>query len=226
MADLPIFEKLPALDSFEPEPEMADWAQLLPPVPLDPKRSVLLEKSALATDFGTTSILNALLRNVTSLQVHNSQLAERLKNEKVAHKRLQLLQSEQCQALSDQVEHLEAELIVATRHQVTCSICLDSVDEILTSSPTTPKRSLLVTFCGHLFCDLCLKRSFGQRLTLTTLGHCKRPPTRAPLAPLARPESVDVHSAQVSSDLAALGRALFPLQQRCSPCSPGRKRQR
>ncbi|KAH9409982.1 hypothetical protein TYRP_009730, partial [Tyrophagus putrescentiae] len=45
---------------------------------------------------------------------------------------------------------------------------------------------------------------FGQRLTLTTLGHCKRPPTRAPLAPLARPESVDVHSAQVSSDLAAL----------------------
>ncbi len=56
MADLPIFEKLPALDSFEPEPEMADWAQLLPPVPLDPKRSVLLEKSALATDFGTTSV--------------------------------------------------------------------------------------------------------------------------------------------------------------------------
>ncbi|KAH9403892.1 hypothetical protein TYRP_014403 [Tyrophagus putrescentiae] len=47
--------------------------------------------------------------------------------------------------------------------------------------------------------------SFGQRLTLTTLGHCERPPTRAPLAPLARPESVDVHNAQVSSDLAALG---------------------
>ncbi|KAH9399975.1 hypothetical protein TYRP_017546, partial [Tyrophagus putrescentiae] len=46
---------------------------------------------------------------------------------------------------------------------------------------------------------------FGQRLTLTTLGHCERPPTRAPLAPLARPESVDVHSAQVSLDLAALG---------------------
>ncbi|KAH9395266.1 hypothetical protein TYRP_020829 [Tyrophagus putrescentiae] len=43
-----------------------------------------------------------------------------------------------------------------------------------------------------------------KRLTLTTLGHCERPPTRAPLAPLARPESVDVHSAQVSSDLAAL----------------------
>ncbi|KAH9395520.1 hypothetical protein TYRP_020544 [Tyrophagus putrescentiae] len=41
-----------------------------------------------------------------------------------------------------------------------------------------------------------------QRLTLTTLGHCERPPTRAPLA---RPESVDVHSAQVLSDLAALG---------------------
>lgn len=106
-----------------------------------------------------SEILGALLRNVASLQVHNSQLAERLKSEKVAHERLQLLQSEQCQALSDQVEHLEAELIVATRHQVTCSICLDSVDEILTSSPTTPKRSLLVTFCGHLFCDLCLKRS-------------------------------------------------------------------
>ncbi|KAH9392184.1 hypothetical protein TYRP_005255 [Tyrophagus putrescentiae] len=47
---------------------------------------------------------------------------------------------------------------------------------------------------------------FGQRLTLTTLGHCERPPTRAPLAPLARPESVDVHSAQVSSDHAALQR--------------------
>ncbi|KAH9401387.1 hypothetical protein TYRP_016771 [Tyrophagus putrescentiae] len=45
---------------------------------------------------------------------------------------------------------------------------------------------------------------FGQRLTLTTLGHCERPPTRAPLAPLARPESVDVHNAQVSSDLAVL----------------------
>ncbi|KAH9401466.1 hypothetical protein TYRP_016854 [Tyrophagus putrescentiae] len=44
-----------------------------------------------------------------------------------------------------------------------------------------------------------------KRLTLTTLGHCERPPTRASLAPLARPESVDVHSAQVSSDLAALG---------------------
>ncbi|KAH9390547.1 hypothetical protein TYRP_022962, partial [Tyrophagus putrescentiae] len=50
---------------------------------------------------------------------------------------------------------------------------------------------------------------FGQRLTLTTLGHCERPPTRVPLAPLARPESVDVHSAQVSSDLAALGCALL-----------------
>ncbi|KAH9404888.1 hypothetical protein TYRP_000721, partial [Tyrophagus putrescentiae] len=50
---------------------------------------------------------------------------------------------------------------------------------------------------------------FGQRLTLTTLGHCERPPTRAPLAPLARPESVDVHNAQVSSDLAALGCALL-----------------
>ncbi|KAH9388007.1 hypothetical protein TYRP_009209, partial [Tyrophagus putrescentiae] len=50
---------------------------------------------------------------------------------------------------------------------------------------------------------------FGQRLTLTTLGHCERPPTRAPLAPLVRPESVDVHSAQVSSDLAALGCALL-----------------
>ena len=37
MADLPIFEKLLALDFFEPEPEMADWAQLLPPVPLDSK---------------------------------------------------------------------------------------------------------------------------------------------------------------------------------------------
>ncbi|KAH9391133.1 hypothetical protein TYRP_006728 [Tyrophagus putrescentiae] len=44
-----------------------------------------------------------------------------------------------------------------------------------------------------------------SRLTLTTLGHCERLPTRAPLAPLARPESVDVHNAQVSSDLAALG---------------------
>ncbi|KAH9395410.1 hypothetical protein TYRP_020728, partial [Tyrophagus putrescentiae] len=51
---------------------------------------------------------------------------------------------------------------------------------------------------------------FGQRLTLTTLGHCERPPTRAPLAPLARPESVDVHSAQVSSDLAALGSTAHP----------------
>ncbi|KAH9403400.1 hypothetical protein TYRP_015287 [Tyrophagus putrescentiae] len=51
--------------------------------------------------------------------------------------------------------------------------------------------------------------NFGQRLTLTTLGHCERPPTRAPLAPLARPESVDVHSAQVSSDLAALGCGLL-----------------
>ncbi|KAH9400011.1 hypothetical protein TYRP_001567, partial [Tyrophagus putrescentiae] len=50
---------------------------------------------------------------------------------------------------------------------------------------------------------------FGQRLTLTTLGHCERPPTRAPLAPLAKPESVDVHNAQVSSDLAALGCGLL-----------------
>ncbi|KAH9396746.1 hypothetical protein TYRP_003040, partial [Tyrophagus putrescentiae] len=50
------------------------------------------------------------------------------------------------------------------------------------------------------------------RLTLTTLGHCERPPTRAPLAPLARP-SRGVHSAQVSSDLAALGSALLPPQQ-------------
>ncbi|KAH9396919.1 hypothetical protein TYRP_003219, partial [Tyrophagus putrescentiae] len=47
---------------------------------------------------------------------------------------------------------------------------------------------------------------FGQRLTLTTLGHCERPPTQAPLA---KPESVDVHSAQVSSDLADLGCALL-----------------
>ncbi|KAH9409227.1 hypothetical protein TYRP_010227, partial [Tyrophagus putrescentiae] len=50
---------------------------------------------------------------------------------------------------------------------------------------------------------------FDQRLTLTTLGHCERPPTRVPLAPLARSESVDVHSAQVSSDLAALSCALL-----------------
>ncbi|KAH9399688.1 hypothetical protein TYRP_017680 [Tyrophagus putrescentiae] len=48
-----------------------------------------------------------------------------------------------------------------------------------------------------------------KRLTLTTLGHCERPPTRAPLAPLATPESVDVHSAQVSSDFTALGCALL-----------------
>ncbi|KAH9392140.1 hypothetical protein TYRP_022165 [Tyrophagus putrescentiae] len=41
------------------------------------------------------------------------------------------------------------------------------------------------------------RNKFGQRLTLTTLGHCERPPTRVPLAPLARPESVDVHSAQI-----------------------------
>ncbi|KAH9390454.1 hypothetical protein TYRP_023032, partial [Tyrophagus putrescentiae] len=40
---------------------------------------------------------------------------------------------------------------------------------------------------------------FGQRLTLTTLGHCERPPTRAPLAPLARPELVDVHSSQLKN---------------------------
>ncbi|KAH9394197.1 hypothetical protein TYRP_004246 [Tyrophagus putrescentiae] len=59
------------------------------------------------------------------------------------------------------------------------------------------------------------KYLFGQRLTLTTLGHCERPPTRAPLAPLARPESVDVHSAQVSSDLAALSRALLLRTQKC-----------
>ncbi|KAH9391745.1 hypothetical protein TYRP_022593 [Tyrophagus putrescentiae] len=58
--------------------------------------------------------------------------------------------------------------------------------------------------------------TFGQRLTLTTLGHCERLPTRAPLAPLARPESVDVHSAQVSSDLAALGCGLLLFSQLCS----------
>ncbi|KAH9409104.1 hypothetical protein TYRP_011382, partial [Tyrophagus putrescentiae] len=51
---------------------------------------------------------------------------------------------------------------------------------------------------------------------LTTLGHCERPPTRAPLAPLARPESVDVHNAQVSSDLAALS-----FKQRLTPASLG-----
>ncbi|KAH9392075.1 hypothetical protein TYRP_022099 [Tyrophagus putrescentiae] len=59
---------------------------------------------------------------------------------------------------------------------------------------------------------------FGQRLTLTTLGHCERPPTRAPLAPLARPESVDVHSAQVSSDLAALS---YLVKQRLTVASLG-----
>ena len=35
---------------------MAYWAQLLSPVPLDSKRSALLEKSVLAADFGTTSV--------------------------------------------------------------------------------------------------------------------------------------------------------------------------
>ncbi|KAH9406310.1 hypothetical protein TYRP_013921, partial [Tyrophagus putrescentiae] len=61
---------------------------------------------------------------------------------------------------------------------------------------------------------------FGQRLTLTTLGHCERPPTRAPLAPLARPESVDVHSAQVSSDLAALVKQRLTLASLGSPKTP------
>ncbi|KAH9393566.1 hypothetical protein TYRP_021701, partial [Tyrophagus putrescentiae] len=74
--------------------------------------------------------------------------------------------------------------------------------------------------CNHII-DVC--PPFGQWLTLTTIGHCERPPTRVPLAPLARHESVDVHSAQVSSDLAVLDFALLPPQQLCSPGSPGRE---
>ncbi|KAH9399365.1 hypothetical protein TYRP_017776 [Tyrophagus putrescentiae] len=38
-----------------------------------------------------------------------------------------------------------------------------------------------------------------KRRGLTTLGHCERPPTRVSRAERARPESVGVHSAQVSS---------------------------
>ncbi|KAH9394867.1 hypothetical protein TYRP_004929 [Tyrophagus putrescentiae] len=39
----------------------------------------------------------------------------------------------------------------------------------------------------------------AKRRGLTTLGHCERPPTRVSRAERARPESVGVHSAQVSS---------------------------
>ncbi|KAH9390443.1 hypothetical protein TYRP_023021 [Tyrophagus putrescentiae] len=59
--------------------------------------------------------------------------------------------------------------------------------------------------------------TFGQRLTLTTLEHCERPPTRAPLA---RPESVDVHNAQVSSDLAALVKKRLTLASLGFPKTP------
>ncbi|KAH9398501.1 hypothetical protein TYRP_018742 [Tyrophagus putrescentiae] len=38
-----------------------------------------------------------------------------------------------------------------------------------------------------------------KRRGLTTLGHCERPPTRVSRAERAGPESVGVHSAQVSS---------------------------
>ncbi|KAH9394196.1 hypothetical protein TYRP_004245 [Tyrophagus putrescentiae] len=40
-----------------------------------------------------------------------------------------------------------------------------------------------------------------KRRGLTTLGHCERPPTRVSRAERAGPESVGVHSVQVSSGL-------------------------
>ncbi|KAH9404652.1 hypothetical protein TYRP_000478 [Tyrophagus putrescentiae] len=56
------------------------------------------------------------------------------------------------------------------------------------------------------------------------LAHQKRPLTRASLAALARPSSSDVDNDQFTSDLAALGCAMLPPQQLCSPDSPGRER--
>ncbi|KAH9401352.1 hypothetical protein TYRP_016735, partial [Tyrophagus putrescentiae] len=49
--------------------------------------------------------------------------------------------------------------------------------------------------------QLCKKVSVHspKRRGLTTLGHCERPPTRVSRAERAEPESVGVHSAQVSS---------------------------
>ncbi|KAH9403613.1 hypothetical protein TYRP_014798, partial [Tyrophagus putrescentiae] len=46
------------------------------------------------------------------------------------------------------------------------------------------------------------RRAFcPKRRGLTTLGHCERPPTRVSRAERAGPESVGVHSAQVSSGI-------------------------
>ncbi|KAH9400094.1 hypothetical protein TYRP_001651 [Tyrophagus putrescentiae] len=44
-----------------------------------------------------------------------------------------------------------------------------------------------------------------KRRGLTTLGHCERPPTRVSRAERVGPESVGVHSAQVSSGCAVWG---------------------
>ncbi|KAH9389556.1 hypothetical protein TYRP_007099, partial [Tyrophagus putrescentiae] len=58
---------------------------------------------------------------------------------------------------------------------------------------------------------------FGQRLTLTTLGHCERPTARS----ARETRSVDVHSAQVSSDLSALSfKQRLTLESLGSPKTP------
>ncbi|KAH9401589.1 hypothetical protein TYRP_016986, partial [Tyrophagus putrescentiae] len=49
--------------------------------------------------------------------------------------------------------------------------------------------------------------SDARRRGLTTLGHCERPPTRVSRAERAGPESVGIHSAQVSSGVPRAKRA-------------------
>ena len=88
------------------------------------------------------------------MQKLNLRLSERLKEEKVANEKVQLLQLQQNKTLLERCNQLECDLSSAASVRVICSICFDAVDEIIRT-----KRSVLSTFCGHIFCDHCLHQS-------------------------------------------------------------------
>lgn len=86
---------------------------------------------------------------------HLHKLNKRLKDEKTTLEQLHQRQIEQTKDLEKRCRQLEGELEATQRYQVICSICLETADEIVGHG----QRTLLSTFCGHIFCDTCLHRS-------------------------------------------------------------------
>lgn len=81
-------------------------------------------------------------------------IMEQFKMEKLRHERIMFEQMEENRLLRERLEQMEQELLNMKQNRMICSICFDPIDEIIHSG-----RSLMSTFCGHIFCDQCLRRT-------------------------------------------------------------------